>query len=133
MTQNSRMLDTFFELGLTHDCNHYIPYYADIDLISWKLWNGLIKVPYFWEDDLNMGESNSQLVDKLIQKNTLRVFDFHPIHVFLNTKLMDNYEESRSFHKCIDKLRDVRYDGYGTENFLRELIEKHIARGGFQR
>lgn len=125
MTQNSRILDIFFELGLTHDCNHYIPHTAGINLQAWKIWNGLIKVPYFWEDDLNIHESNSELSSELINRKTLKVFDFHPIHIFLNTSNLAEYQAARPFQNDFKRLKELRNQGYGTENFLRNLIGGH--------
>ena len=56
MAQSSVLLNLFSEKGLTHDCNHYIPQQSQIVLKPWHLWNGLIRVPYFWEDDIEMEE-----------------------------------------------------------------------------
>ena len=47
MTQNSRLLDLFFENNIQYDLNHFIPLYSNIELKPWKLWNGIIKIPYF--------------------------------------------------------------------------------------
>ena len=125
MTQNSRILDTFFELGITHDCNHYIPHTADVHLRAWKIWNGLIKVPYFWEDDLNILESSPEMSVELANKKTLKVFDFHPIHILLNTKDVTKYQAAKAFQSDFNKLVELRFQGYGTENFLRDLIVGH--------
>jgi len=128
MTQNSRILDIFAKLGLTHDCNHYIPYSAGVQLKSWTLWNGLVKVPFFWEDDLDISSSNEELAKKLLMQDGLRVFNFHPIHVFLNTQKLSTYEQAKPFAKNPSALKEFRHGGYGTENFLRELIENHLNR-----
>jgi hypothetical protein len=127
MTQNSRVLDTFAELGITHDCNHYIPHYSGIHLKPWKIWNGITKVPYFWEDDLNIKYSDNHLAEILSKVDGLKVFDFHPIHIFLNTKELGSYQVAKTFQKDFKKLSDFRFNGYGTENFLRDLIENHLS------
>jgi len=54
MTQSSGLLALFKEIGLTHDANHFVPVQAGIELKPWKLWNDLIRVPYFWEDDVHV-------------------------------------------------------------------------------
>lgn len=94
MTQNSNLLDLFLSKGLTHDCNHFIPEQINLHLKPWKLWNGLIRVPYFWEDDVAcLYEQNTPILE-LQERSGLKVFDFHPIHIFLNTEHLDRYEKT---------------------------------------
>lgn len=123
MTQSSKIVQLFHEKGLIYDCNYYVPEQANILLRPWYLWNGLIKVPHFWEDDaVCIYEFNTPIKDLLL-RNGLKVFDFHPIHIFLNTELLDRYENTRSLHQNPKELIKHRYDGYGTRNRLIELLE----------
>jgi len=129
MTQSSRLLDSFQSCGLTHEVNHFIPHHAGIELKPWVLWNRLCKVPYFWEDDVHM------LYDSIGIAQTdpaelatagvrgLKVFNFHPIHIFLNTESLDRYERARPYFQNPKELIKHRYDGYGTRNRLIELLE----------
>ena len=59
----------------------------------------MLKIPYFWEDDIEAMQSDSFNIGSLINFSGLKVFDFHPIHVFLNTEALDRYEKSRPFHR----------------------------------
>ena len=59
--------------------------------------------------------------DKLL--NGFHVFDFHPIHVFLNTESLDRYERTRSIHQNPKELIKHRYQGHGTRSWLMELLE----------
>lgn len=124
MTQSSTLLQLFVDKGLTHDCNHFIPHQAKIELRPWVLWNGLVKVPYFWEDDVAMiyGE-NLDDVFSLTNRKGLKIFDFHPIHVFLNTESMDRYEKSRPFHRSPEQLLLHRNnDTPGARTALKKLL-----------
>ena len=128
MTQSSRLLDLFKSRGLTHDVNHFIPSHANIELKPWSLWNNLCKVPYFWEDDLHllyepMGFKQDRPVELALRRNKLKVFDFHPIHVFLNSESLDRYEQTRSLHQNPCELIKYRYSGYGTRSRLLELLK----------
>lgn len=124
MTQNSYILDAFRNVGLIYDCNHFISVTADIELKPWLLWNGLIRCPYYWEDDVHYIERDKYKVEQLLEKKGLKIFDFHPIHVFLNTEKSDRYEVSRPFHRQFHKLQEFRYEGYATETILLDLIDK---------
>jgi hypothetical protein len=124
MTQNSHILEAFKEAGLTHDANHFISVTAEIELKPWFLWNGMVRCPYFWEDDVHYTEKDHYSVDQLLQRRGLKIFDFHPIHVFLNTEDAPRYENSRAFHRDFKELRNFRFKGHATENILLEIIEK---------
>jgi hypothetical protein len=128
MTQSSRLLDLFISCELTHDVNHFIPQNAGIELKPWLWWNRLCKVPYFWEDDLHVLQDAIGITqtDPAVLATTaggLKVFDFHPIHVFLNTESLDRYERTRHLHHNPKELTKHRYEGYGTRNRLIELLE----------
>ncbi len=128
MTQSSRLLDLFQHSGLTHDVNNFIPNHTGIQLSPWVFWNHLCKVPYFWEDDVHVlyesiGIPQQNPVELAFSRNGLKVFDFHPIHVFLNTESLDRYERTRPLHHNPKELIKHRYAGYGTRNRLIELLE----------
>jgi hypothetical protein len=122
MTQNSMLLELFKAKGLTHDCNHFIPYQSNISLRPWELWNGLIKCPYFWEDDLACSFNNLD-VNAPIVNDGLKIFDFHPIHLFLNTENLSRYESTRPLHYLPEKLLSHRYAGKGTYDAFVNIVE----------
>ena len=123
MTQSSNLLDLFQRKGITHDCNHFIPEQYVACLKPWYLWNSMIKVPYFWEDDVMCIHSKSTPVKELALRPGLKCFDFHPIHVFLNTESLDRYERTRPLHQNPKELIKHRYQCYGTRDRLVELLE----------
>jgi len=122
MLQSSPILDLFAEYGLTHECNHFIPEQSGIELSPWIVWNGLCKVPYFWEDDVHCLYSQKSDMSNLLLRNGLKVFDFHPIHIFLNTEDLDLYESTRKIHYEPSSLWLKRNSNNGTERRLFEII-----------
>ena len=123
MTQSTGLLKLFHDKGMTHDCNHFIPYQSGMDIKPWALWTGLTKVPYFWEDDLECVYGHQRPVLDLMNMPGLKVFDFHPIHVFLNTEDLDRYERTRDIHHHPDLANHVNQGDIGAraslESFLR--------------
>lgn len=99
MTQSSRLLDAFKSAGLSFDCNHFIPAHAGVKLRPYRHWNGLTRVPYFWEDDVDLIYGEGPDVLELAVGPGLKVFDFHPIHVALNTQSIEHYETTRAAHR----------------------------------
>ena len=125
MTQSSPLLELFRSIGLTHDCNHFIPSSSSIELQPWVHWNGLIKVPFFYEDDAYCLAADTEPVQTLMASPGLCVFNFHPIHVFLNTEHMDRYENTRNNHDDPKALIDFRNNKVtGTRDILRLILEQ---------
>jgi hypothetical protein len=129
MTQSSVLLEVFKESGLTHDANHFVPYSTGIELKPWLSWNGLVRVPYSWEDDVHILYDSigiRQDCPRGIAINRsdrgLKVFDFHPVHIFLNTESLERYERTRPLHQNPAELIKHRYQGYGTRSRLIELL-----------
>lgn len=127
-TQNSNLLSYFENIGLKYDCNTFIPYSSGISLNPYRLWTGkLIKVPYFWEDDVHCLYGWQWDVEKFIAYKGLKVFDFHPIHVFLNTDKIEIYENNKKNLLNYSILKAKRNTHrYGTYNFLIDLVERGL-------
>jgi hypothetical protein len=104
MLQSSELFELFAQKGLTHECNHFIPAQSGINLEPWQLWNSMIKIPYFWEDDVACLYGDETAMSVLVQRSGIRVFDFHPIHVFLNTAHLETYEQTRGIHRVPEQL-----------------------------
>jgi len=128
MTQSSVLLDIFASVGLTHDVNQFIPASMAGGFAPWILWNGLVRCLFCWEDDIAcMSQSISleepSVVDICRSSTGLKIFNFHPVHVFLNTESLERYEQTRSLHQEPKELIRLRYRGYGTRSRLIELLQ----------
>lgn len=125
LTHSTPILCSFEKFDLLYDNNVFIPYSSNIELKPYSHWtNKLIKVPYFWEDDIHCIYNWKWKVDNFLYYEGIKVFNFHPIHVFLNTEHLDRYEKSRAFHNCKENLKKYRYDSCGTHSFLIDLIKE---------
>lgn len=122
MAQSSMLLELFKRKGLTHDCNQFLPEHSGHELQPWRHWNGLLRVPYFWEDDVHCLYGSGTSTAELVKRNGLKVFDFHPIHVFLNTEQMDRYERTRHVHGNPSELIRYRCEQEGTRTRLEQLL-----------
>lgn len=123
MTQSTVLLDLFRDKGITHDVNCFIPIQTGIEIKPWLLWNGLVRVPYCWEDDVHCMYQLNDKIEPYLKRPGLKVFNFHPIHVYLNTENLDRYERTRCMHQHPEELIKHRYEGYGTRNRLLEILD----------
>ena len=123
LSQSSMVLSYLSEIGITHESNINYPYlsgYLEPYLYSD---NKLIRIPYFWEDDTHCLYSHDYTAIKK-SKTKLKVFDFHPIHVYLNTENLDRYQAAKPYLKDEKKLKEfINTKTYGTRDFLKELIK----------
>ena len=120
LTYSSRLSDCFVEFGLTHDLNSYIPRHSVANLSPWKLPNGQIRVPTIWEDDVEFPITCDQGWAKW--EEGVRVLNFHPIHLYLNTEDANRYEFTRRIHRRPKQLALHRNDSVGTRSVFESLV-----------
>lgn len=130
LTQNSYLLDLFASYNINYESNLFIPSYSKISLKPWRHWNGLTRLPYLWEDDVSCVLDSQQTlgIKDTLKLPGLKIFDFHPIHIYLNTETLERYEQTRFCHNNPTALRDYRFSGYGTCDRLYDLLENWSER-----
>ncbi len=125
LMQKSELLGLLSQYGLKFDCNMYIPCSSGLINKPFRHFdNKLIRVPHFWEDDVHCLCQDDWNIDVYLAYNGIKVFDFHPIHIVLNSESMDRYISLRSAQKDSKIVFRNRFQGYGSENFLIDLIER---------
>lgn len=135
--QSSTILNDFKKRNIKIDANLYIPFNSGMNIGPFLNWDHLIRIPHFWEDDIHFTDIANQVysdwaVDRFLEFNSLKVFDFHPIHVFLNTDSKERYELAKKDYKNISHLKkNVNQERSGVFTFLRSLIKK-AKRGHFE-
>jgi hypothetical protein len=125
------LLEMFARLGLTHEISTFIPMTSGMALRPWRLWNGLVRVPFFWEDDINCLYGNPWQVAPYLAAPGLKVFAFHPIHIYLNTWELADYQAAKACLSDTNKLHKLRRQAHlpGAASFLRQLLRLAHARG----
>ncbi len=129
---STKLLQLMPEYGLTHESNTYIPWGQE-PAKPFQIWNDVVRVAHSFEDDLFLLESDERgMLDGETMSGHVRkyhsaadrisVFDFHPIHVFLNTNSIERYESTRSIHRQHDELIKHRFEGDGARLALRALL-----------
>lgn len=90
----------------------------------------LTRLPYNWEDDVAADHPHWQWDSEEPNPAGMAIFDFHPIHVALNTASMSQYEELRSSLNGRDLSQATEKDvepfvgrGLGARTFLESLLK----------
>jgi hypothetical protein len=129
MTQSSALLNLFRKSGLIYESNQFIPYSKHLE--PQILWNGLKRVPYNWEDDMHYLHSKTFDSDGFDDYSGLRIYDFHPVHVFLNSENEARYMRAKEFYKNTDELKKFKNEERkGTRNLLFTILEEDKGTSG---
>jgi len=109
---------------MKYDLNHFIPVSSKIVLKPWYFFdNKLIKVPCFWEDDIHCMYNWDWHVEKYLSYKGIKVFNFHPIHIHLNTNNIEHYHKLKNKSNIINNLCGINNEKYGVYNFFIDLID----------
>ncbi|CAG1020249.1 hypothetical protein DOJK_00206 [Patescibacteria group bacterium] len=121
--QNVALLQKFSEKKLLYDSNNLLPYQTG--LRAFKLWNSLVRIPYNWEDDVHWAYGYSFDDSRIdISSEGLLIFDFHPIHIYLNTENKYRYNEAKKFMNDHKKLLSYRNSEVpGTRDLFINLLK----------
>jgi len=93
--QSTPILDMVIkETQCTHDVSLFLARTPNLRPVEYVRGAGrLIRIPYVWEDDLEMDQPMPfWRMDQLLAIGEgLKVLDFHPIHIYLNSANFENY------------------------------------------
>jgi len=94
----------------------------------------VIRLPIFWEDDVEMRTFSPNFSLKPPRYNApgMKIFNFHPIHICLNSCSLGNYDACKAMNSSItcltkEKVAPFIHQGLGTKMLFRELIDHLVA------
>lgn len=125
LTQNAAIALAAYDRGIAFDLNTFIPIDSYIEIRPYRHPVDIIQLPHIWEDDVHCIKhwDYSGILSKIMTYGGLRILDFHPIHIFLNTENVERYNSARPHLKDLNELaRCVNNNNYGTRNFIEQLI-----------
>ncbi|KFD40772.1 hypothetical protein DK28_0215645 [Peptococcaceae bacterium SCADC1_2_3] len=122
--ESSHILRLFLDNGLKYDTNTFIPLRKE--LYPFIRLNKLVRIPYYWEDDAHFSRPKItfKLSELQLHKRGLKIYNFHPIHIFMNTDSLEHYNKYMSFYHQSDILINFRnHGGEGISTLFLELLE----------
>ena len=130
LTNSTFLLKYLNEKGIRYDCNTYIPL-GSMVLTPFDAPFDIKKIPFFFEDDIYFFHSkNRPSVHEYINAPGIKVFNFHPIHLFLNTESLKTYESARgSFHNYLSLKTHINNVSFGARDFFTQLIDAALNEG----
>jgi hypothetical protein len=129
------------DYGIQYDVSLFLPYMRGITPHLLKFQDcSICRIPYFWGDDLEMFAKKPTWDADEIDPNIvgIEIYNFHPIHVYLNTinysiyhEIKSKYPESKSWKR--DILEKYKNAGIGPQNMFLELVSKLAGKGTWVR
>jgi hypothetical protein len=137
LMQSTPLLNKILQkTNIKRDSSIYLPHLEGIHPVSYW-WKGkkIIRYPIFWEDDLEMDRPDAcwTLQDLKIFKSGLKVFNFHPIHIFLNSHDMSLYSKAREKKDLLKIIpsdlspSSLSYPGSGS--LFLEIVDRLASTG----
>ena len=101
------------------DSSIFLPEMENIQIIEHHTPQGVLKrIPIFWADDHELlKQSKGFNLSKYISQNGLKVFLFHPIHIYLNSSNIKDYNSYKK-NGILSKNNDI----VGVGSFFYRLI-----------
>ena len=115
------------------DTPNIIPHQIHFD----KTLKPLLRIPYFWEDDVEGNKPKPCWKLKEFKDNGLKIYNFHPIHIVLNSPDTMNYERLKKYKKIHEvtssDVKSYVYNKNGSGTLFNELVQYISLQGGGQR
>ena len=115
------------KLGIRADMNLFIPFSSGIPLQPFRHFSGLQRLPFFYEDDAWASEAGAASPEEhlLSGNDGLKIFNFHPIHLYLNMESMERYNRAKPYYHEFEKLAPFvnHGEGFGARDFLLRIKE----------
>ncbi len=131
LLQSTNLLYEIFKnfSELKHDFTIYTPTISS-HKFCWKYDDvSFLRYNYNWEDDFCFGQNFPKFSDlKLLKK---MIFNFHPIHIFLNSKKFDNYNKLKSKYNLV-KLNEknakkfINHEKLGSLRLFNQIISSDL-------
>ena len=131
LLNSSPITKSLYDHGIRFELNHFIEPYEGICVYPW-LFQGVVQVPFFYEDDLWLLEESNNSPSFYLSPNINmhKVFNFHPIHLFLNSECLERYGKIKGdSHNFSFIKKNVNANSYGIWDFFLELIGLARKRG----
>jgi hypothetical protein len=133
LTQTSNLLTMAAgRFKIVTDVSIFLPYTPGIiphELYFPDRTSCLVRVPYFWEDDFEFYQPDPcwSFADRRFHGKGLKVINFHPIHIALNSVNEIAYEKLKATNYTrtlsMSEIKPYVNRGAGTRTFFLELVE----------
>jgi len=91
LLQSTPILKMLPDFGIENECSLMLEHNYNLQPFFSKYFN-LYRFPYFWADDVTMSYTFTWNECNFKNSPSLQIFSFHPVHIYLNSKTTENYQ-----------------------------------------
>lgn len=133
LVQSTLLLDMVMKSEqIKTDGSLFLPYASNLEPVTYSIGGRkIVRIPFYWEDDYEMEQRQPNWDAEVVigTGNGLKVFNFHPVHLYLNSVEMGPYKKlvKRAFplHEAKPtNAADLRHDGEGPVTLFRALVDQ---------
>jgi len=123
MLASAFLLQKFADKKLVYDSNLFLPYQKGLK--PFRLWNGLVRIPYNWEDGVHWAYGyNFESCGMNLKEEVMNIFSFTPVNVFLNVENKFRYNAAKKYVQNPKKLLEYRNTELkGSRDLLISLLD----------
>lgn len=134
LSSSSIIVSRYKDFGIRYDLNTLIPAFKGLHIKPYKAPAdaNVLVLPFIFEDDAYLLQEKQQTPDFFLSDEfeAPRIFNFHPIHLFLNTDQISTYEDARPYFGDFIMLKTcVNKDNFGIRDFFLKLVSAARANG----
>jgi hypothetical protein len=120
-TVSATLVSQFISMGLQYDANQICPYQKGLLPYTYR---NFCRFTDFWQDDVHAIYRRPFALDNIpIDSEGVKIFNFHPIHIYLNTDTIERYQAARPHYQDSRKLLEFRNTkAKGVRDLLIELL-----------
>ncbi|HEY8584243.1 MAG TPA: hypothetical protein VIL49_14905 [Capillimicrobium sp.] len=118
------------------DLSLFLPRAEHVEpVVQWSPAGRLLRLPYVWQDNMEMYSPDpSWRTAAMLDAPGLRIFDFHPVHIWLNSRSFEPYERLKTEHALgeVTEMQANRFraQGPGTMTAFLDLADRLAGGGG---
>ena len=112
--------------GFSHEANQFIPTQSKVGIQPYEQPLGLIQLTSRWGDYSHLSHIARISPKDFLSYSGLKIMNFHPIHLFLNTLDIETYSKAKIYTKRYDLLHPfVNKSDKGIRDFFTDVV--HLA------
>jgi len=123
--QSTHLFRKFDKYGIENDVSLFLPKIINSQPHYLKFVN-LYRFPFTWEDDIALLENDDLNISKYNLRG-LQIFNFHPIHIYLNSNNLVLYQKLKADIGIInlteENIKQYINNGEGVKTFFLSLLD----------
>ena len=128
---SERLRPVYRELGIRYDSSYLM--YRQGGIFAFPIARGVWEFPVFFMDaffmDYDRGDPDLAPQGWHLEEPGLKVLDFHPVHLALNTPSFDYYQRYKQHYHDLDALIAHQHCGWGMRSLFLALQDYVLTRG----